>query len=63
MGSYTAAARSLSISPSAVSKSVKRLELSLGVSLFTHTTRSLTLTLEGRDLHERFRSFKGSILT
>ncbi|PJI44688.1 MAG: LysR family transcriptional regulator [Rhizobium sp.] len=53
MGSYTAAARSLSISPSAVSKSVQRLERDLGVSLFTRTTRSLTLTPEGRDLHER----------
>lgn len=53
LGSYTAAARSLSISPSAVSKSVQRLELHLGVPLFTRTTRSLTLTAEGRDLHER----------
>lgn len=53
MGSYTAAARSLSISPSAVSKSVQRLERHLGVSLFTRTTRSLTFTPEGRDLHER----------
>ncbi|MFW2345659.1 MAG: helix-turn-helix domain-containing protein, partial [Brevundimonas mediterranea] len=35
LGSYTAAARSLSISPSAVSKSVQRLEQRLGVSLFT----------------------------
>lgn len=53
LGSYTAAARSLAISPSAVSKSVQRLEQRLGVSLFTRTTRSLTLTPEGRDLHER----------
>jgi DNA-binding transcriptional LysR family regulator len=53
MGSYTAAARSLSISPSAVSKSVQRLEQRLGVSLFTRTTRSLTFTPEGRELHER----------
>ncbi|MDP9791349.1 LysR substrate-binding domain-containing protein [Agrobacterium tumefaciens] len=53
LGSYTAAARSLSISPSAVSKSIQRLEKQLGVSLFTRTTRSLTLTAEGRDLHER----------
>lgn len=53
MGSYTAAARSLGISPSAVSKSVQRLEQRLGVSLFTRTTRSLTLTPEGRDLHGR----------
>jgi DNA-binding transcriptional LysR family regulator len=53
LGSYTAAARALSVSPSAVSKSVQRLEQQLGVSLFTRTTRSLTLTPEGRDLHER----------
>jgi DNA-binding transcriptional LysR family regulator len=53
LGSYTAAARALAVSPSAVSKSVQRLEQQLGVSLFTRTTRSLTLTPEGRDLHER----------
>jgi DNA-binding transcriptional LysR family regulator len=53
LGSYTAAARALSISPSAVSKSIQRLERHLGVSLFTRTTRSLTFTPEGRDLHER----------
>jgi DNA-binding transcriptional LysR family regulator len=48
LGSYTSAARSLSVSPSAVSKSVQRLEQQLGLSLFTRTTRSLTLTPEGR---------------
>jgi DNA-binding transcriptional LysR family regulator len=32
---------------------VQRLEQQLGLSLFTRTTRSLTLTPEGRDLHER----------
>jgi DNA-binding transcriptional LysR family regulator len=53
LGSYTAAARSLSVSPSAISKSVQRLEQQLGLSLFTRTTRALTLTPEGRDLHER----------
>ena len=53
LGSYTAAAHSLGISPSAVSKSVQRLEQRLGLSLFTRTTRALTLTPEGRDLHER----------
>ncbi|WP_244651250.1 LysR family transcriptional regulator [Rhizobium sp. CFBP 8762] len=53
LGSYTAAARSLSVSPSAISKSVQRLERHLGVLLFNRTTRSLTLTPEGRDLHER----------
>ena len=34
-------------------KSVQRLEKQLGVLLFICTTRSLTLTPEGRDLHER----------
>lgn len=53
LGNFTAAARALSISPSAVSKSIQRLEKRLGVPLFTRTTRSLTLTAEGRDLHER----------
>ncbi|WP_458098329.1 LysR substrate-binding domain-containing protein [Roseomonas sp. WA12] len=53
VGSYTAAARALGISPSAVSKSVQRLEERLGLRLFTRTTRSLTLTPEGRDLYER----------
>ena len=53
LGSYTSAARALAISPSAVSKSVQRLEQRLGVPLFTRTTRSLTLTPEGRDLHQR----------
>ncbi|MGE7991719.1 LysR substrate-binding domain-containing protein [Pseudomonas sp. NPDC089554] len=53
LGSYTAAARVLSVSPSAVSKSVQRLEEHFGLKLFTRTTRSLTLTPEGRELHER----------
>jgi len=53
LGNYTAAARSLGVSPSAVSKSVTRLEEQLGVPLFTRTTRSLTLTPEGRDVYER----------
>src|SRR5690625_1592373 len=50
LGSYTAAARTLSISPSAVSKSIQRLEERLGLKLFARTTRSLTLTPEGREL-------------
>ncbi|MBI1686763.1 LysR family transcriptional regulator [Caulobacter hibisci] len=53
LGSFTAAARSLSVSPSAISKSVQRLERALDVSLFTRTTRALALTPEGRVIHER----------
>ncbi len=53
LGSFTAAARALSVSPSAVSKSVRRLEETLGVVLLARTTRALTLTPEGAELHER----------
>jgi DNA-binding transcriptional LysR family regulator len=53
LGSFAAAARSLSVSPSAVSKSVQRLEQQFGMRLFTRTTRALALTPEARDLHER----------
>ncbi|EAX7332170.1 LysR family transcriptional regulator [Salmonella enterica] len=53
LGSYTAASRALSISPSAVSKNVKRLEERLGIKLFNRTTRSLTLTSEGAELYEK----------
>ncbi|MGN6095811.1 MAG: LysR family transcriptional regulator [Bosea sp. (in: a-proteobacteria)] len=52
-GSFTRAAHSLGVSPSAVSKSIQRLEKHLGVSLFTRTTRALSLTPEGRELHHR----------
>jgi len=52
-GSFTAAAQSLSVSPSAVSKTIQRLEQQLGLRLFTRTTRSLVLTPEGRELHAR----------
>jgi len=43
-GSFTKAARVLSITPQAVSRSVGRLEESLGVTLFRRTTRSLSAT-------------------
>lgn len=53
LGSFAAASRSLGVSPSAVSKSVQRLEQHFGMRLFTRTTRALALTPEGRELHER----------
>jgi DNA-binding transcriptional LysR family regulator len=53
LGSYTAAGKAMSVSPSAVSKSVMRLEANLGFKLFSRTTRSLTLTPEGAELHVR----------
>ncbi|WP_428946209.1 LysR substrate-binding domain-containing protein [Pantoea sp. FN060301] len=47
-GSFTAAAESLHLSSSAVSKSVAKLEARLGSKLFERTTRSLTLTDAGQ---------------
>ncbi|WP_122846574.1 LysR family transcriptional regulator [Pseudomonas viridiflava] len=50
-GSFTAAAERLSLTNSAVSKSVARLESRLGMRLFERTTRSLALTEEGATYH------------
>lgn len=46
-GSFAAAAKVLRQTPSAVSRSVARLETRLGVRLLTRTTRSLAVTPEG----------------
>ncbi|HEK1685515.1 TPA: LysR family transcriptional regulator [Pseudomonas putida] len=52
-GSFSAAARDLRITPSAVSKLVARLEGRLGSRLFNRSTRQLSLTHEGRAYYER----------
>ncbi len=49
-GSFSAAARQLGISAAAVSKGILQLERQLGVRLFHRTTRSLSLTEDGREL-------------
>ncbi len=46
-GSFSAAARRLGLSPSAVSKIVSRIEDRLGTRLLMRSTRALTLTAEG----------------
>jgi DNA-binding transcriptional LysR family regulator len=46
-GAFSAAARSLDLTPSAVSKLIARLEARLGIRLLMRTTRALTLTEEG----------------
>lgn len=53
---FAKAGQSLGLSPSAVGKSVARLEASLGVRLFNRTTRQVSLTNEGAMLFERYRS-------
>jgi len=54
-GGFTEASRRLGISPSAVSKAVFRLEERLHTRLFHRSTRSITLTPEGRLFLERCR--------
>lgn len=51
--SFSAAARSLGTTPSAISKRVAKLEDRLGVRLLQRTTRSLSLTTEGITYYER----------
>ncbi|MBB6464625.1 DNA-binding transcriptional LysR family regulator [Aminobacter lissarensis] len=52
-GGFSAAARALSMSPSAVSKLVSRLESRLGARLVNRSTRRLQLTPEGCAFYER----------
>ena len=52
-GSFSAAARELELTPSALSKLVARLEQRLAVRLLNRTTRQLTLTPEGRAYYDR----------
>lgn len=47
-GSFSAAARALGLTPSAISKLVARLEARLGVRLLLRSTRVIRLTLEGQ---------------
>ncbi|MFO1302456.1 MAG: LysR family transcriptional regulator [Burkholderiales bacterium] len=54
-GSFAAAARELGLTPSAVAKSVARLEADLGLKLLHRTTREVSLTSDGRSLAERCR--------
>lgn len=52
-GGFSAAARSLELSPSAVSKLVSRLEQRLGTRLLQRSTRQVQLTPEGCAFYER----------
>ena len=53
LGGFSAAARALAMTPSAVSKLVGRLEARLGVRLLNRSTRQLQLTAEGGVFYER----------
>jgi DNA-binding transcriptional LysR family regulator len=52
-GSFSSAATAVNLSQPGVSRAITRLEARLGVRLLERTTRSLTLTEEGRRLYER----------
>jgi DNA-binding transcriptional LysR family regulator len=54
-GSFAGAARSLKLSQSVASRGVARLEKRLGVRVLDRTTRSVSLTGEGRGLFERLQ--------
>lgn len=55
LGGFSAAARSLNLTPSAVSKLMTRLEARLGARLLNRSTRKLQLTPEGCIFFERAR--------
>jgi DNA-binding transcriptional LysR family regulator len=52
-GSFAVAGKSLNMSQSGVSRSIARLEARLGVRLLERTTRTVTLSEEGRRLYEQ----------
>lgn len=54
-GSIAAAARAKGMSPAAVSQSLARLEAHLGVRLLSRTTRSMSLTENGKRYFEKVR--------
>ena len=54
-GSFSAAARSLGLTPAGVSKNVARLESALGVRLFHRSTRRLALTESGERFLQQVR--------
>ncbi len=50
---FSAAARAMGLTKSAVSKRINRLEKQLGLRLLQRTTRAMSLTEAGRVLYER----------
>ncbi|MCY1320737.1 HTH-type transcriptional regulator DmlR [compost metagenome] len=60
-GDFSAAARRLRMTPSAVSKIIGRLEARLGVRLLQRSTRSISLTSEGSAYAESARRILGDI--
>jgi DNA-binding transcriptional LysR family regulator len=57
-GSFSAAARAMKLSPSAVSKLMSRIEEQLGVRLVDRSTRQLRLTPEHAERREQLLGFR-----
>jgi DNA-binding transcriptional LysR family regulator len=62
LGSLTAAANSMDLSPALASVALKRLEAELDVLLFVRTTRSMRLTTEGERFLARCRPLLAGLL-
>ena len=60
-GSFVRAAETLGITQPAVSRAIARLEARIGVRLLDRTTRSVTLTEDGRRLYEETSTLLSSI--
>lgn len=60
-GHITRAAERLGVPQSSVSRRIKTLEQTLGVALFQPVGRGVTLTPQGRELHERTRGLVRSL--
>ncbi len=60
-GSFARAADDLGVSPALLSREVKLLEDSLGCTLLTRTTRSMSLTESGRQYYEDARGILDAV--
>ncbi len=60
-GSFARAAEDLGVSPALLSREIKLLEQSLGATLLTRTTRSMSLTDAGRLYYDEARGILGAV--
>ncbi|GEN29204.1 LysR family transcriptional regulator [Halovibrio variabilis] len=60
-GDFSSAARSLNLTAGAISKQIKRLEGTLGVTLFDRSTRRIRVTEEGLQIYECIKKGLSSI--
>ena len=60
-GSFARAAEDLGVSPALLSREVKLLEQSLAASLLTRSTRSMSLTDNGRLFYEEAQRILGAV--